>query len=52
MKKIAAYISILFIFCTVQSIAQQTKAVKVSEGMVQGTYEEGRSPEGETWVKQ
>jgi para-nitrobenzyl esterase len=41
MKKITAYISILFMFGAVQSIAQQPKAVKVSEGMVQGTYEDG-----------
>ena len=41
MKKITVLISALLIFVAVQSFAQQPAPVKVQEGMVQGTIENG-----------
>jgi para-nitrobenzyl esterase len=41
MKKITLIIAVFLMFIAVQSIAQQPSPVKVSEGMVQGTFENG-----------
>jgi len=41
MKKITLIIAVFLMFVAVQSIAQQPSPVKVSEGMVQGTFENG-----------
>src|ERR1035437_818282 len=41
MKKITILIAVFLMFVAVQSIAQQPSPVKVSEGMVQGAFENG-----------
>jgi len=41
MKKIVGLVSVLMVFVAVQSFAQQPSPVKVQEGLVQGTLEDG-----------
>lgn len=41
MKKIVGLVTMLMVFVAVQSFAQQPSPVKVQEGLVQGTFEDG-----------